>query len=157
VNTPPRKAAKVKAGPRSLMRKGNPLILIVEDNPDDVKTLKALLLPDYTIVVASDGAEGVSQALNHKPDLILMDISLPVMDGMSAFEEIRKTEVLQDIPVIAITARAMKGSREEILECGFDDYISKPIDIPLFRRVLDHYLKGETEPGNNASNIISIG
>jgi len=157
VNTPLRKAAKIKAGPRSVKRTGNPLILIVEDNPDDVKTLKALLLPDYTIVVASDGEEGVSQAMNCKPDLILMDISLPVMDGMSAFEEIRKTEVLQDIPVIAITARAMKGSREEILECGFDDYISKPIDIPLFRRVLDHYLKGETEPGNNASNIISIG
>ena len=92
----------------------------------------------------------MSQAMKHKPDLILMDISLPVMDGLSAFEEIRKTEDLKDIPVIAITARAMKGSREEILECGFDDYISKPIDEPLFRRVLKHYLQGDDEAGNNA-------
>ncbi len=145
-----RKPSIQKTRPRIVIRTGNPLILVVEDKPDDIKTLKALLLPDARIIEARDGAEGVSQAMKHKPDLILMDISLPVMDGLSAFEEIRKTEDLKDIPVIAITARAMKGSREEILECGFDDYISKPIDEPLFRRVLKHYLQGDDEAGNNA-------
>jgi len=147
VNQHPPEPAVLKSRIRPALRTGNPLILVVEDNPDDIKTIKALLDSGVTIVEAHDGAEGVSQALMHKPDLILMDISLPVMDGFSAFGEIRKTEALKDIPVIAITAKAMKGNREEILECGFDDYISKPIDEPLFRRVLRHYLQGDDEAG----------
>jgi len=95
------------------------------------------------IVEAVDGAQGVDLAFRHKPDLILMDLSLPVMDGFSAFNEIRKDDGLKDVPVIAITASAMKGSREEILESGFDDYISKPIDESLFRRIVKYYLHGE--------------
>lgn len=128
------------------VRSGKPLILIVEDNPDNMRTVKALLQADYTVLEAVDGEDGVRQAIKFKPDLILMDLSLPVMDGYSAFNEIRKENTLNDIPVIAITASAMKGSREEILESGFDDYLSKPIDVPLFSRVLKYYLHGGGDP-----------
>ncbi len=125
-------------------RKGKPLILVVEDNPDNMKTARAILSQEYMVIEAYDGSEGVQQALAHKPDLILMDMSLPVMDGFEAFDAIRKSEEHKHIPIIALTASAMKGSREEILEYGFDDYISKPIDEPMFWRVLRYYLG---EPG----------
>ena len=149
VRSKPGKIHKIKSGKPRKNRSETPRVLVVEDNPDNMKTIKALLSPDNLVMEAIDGAEGVSQAMKHKPDLILMDLSLPVMDGFSAFKEIRKSEDLREIPIIAITASAMKGSREEVLESGFDDYISKPIDEPLFRRVLDYYLNGDE---NNTSD-----
>jgi signal transduction histidine kinase/CheY-like chemotaxis protein len=137
---------------------GKPVVLIVEDNPDNMKTVKALLPGDHTILEAVDGTEAVEMAIKYKPDLILMDLSLPVMDGFSAFKKIRMVEALKDVPIIAVTARAMKGSREEILESGFDDYISKPIDESLFKRVVRYYLHGEGGAGaRSASNNISTG
>ncbi|MCX6284407.1 MAG: response regulator [Bacteroidetes bacterium] len=142
VNPKPETVKQKKSGHRMAERKGKPLILVVEDNPDNMKTVKAILSPGYIILEAYDGSEGVQQALAHKPDLILMDMSLPVMDGFEAFDAIRKSEEHKHIPVIALTASAMKGSREEILEYGFDDYISKPIDEPMFWRVLNYYLGG---------------
>jgi signal transduction histidine kinase/CheY-like chemotaxis protein/HAMP domain-containing protein len=120
--------------------RSKPLILIVEDNPDNMRTTRALLQEDYDILEAIDGEEGVRLALSCKPDLILMDMALPGMDGFQAFDQIRDSEEHRHIPIVALTASAMKGSREQILEYGFDDYVSKPIEQPFFVRVLNHYL-----------------
>ena len=150
VNPNPKQLSKRKPPMQGRIRSGKAMILVVEDNPDNMKTVKALLQKDYKVLEAVDGQEGVNMALKHKPDLILMDMSLPVMDGYSAFTEIRKVEALNDTPVIALTASAMKGSREEILESGFDDYIAKPIDVPLFNRVLKYYLHGGNDPSEES-------
>lgn len=120
---------------------GRPQILIVEDNIDNIVTLRALLSDDYDIIEGRDGEQGLEQAKLHEPALILLDISLPIMDGFQVLTELKNYETLRNIPVIALTARAMVGDREEILDFGFDDYISKPIDGILLeksiRRALD--------------------
>jgi signal transduction histidine kinase/CheY-like chemotaxis protein len=113
---------------RRLSRPGKPLVLVVEDNPDNLRTARALLADDYQVIEATDGRTGVEQARTHQPDIILMDIGLPVLDGLQALEEIRADESLRPTPVLAVTASAMKGDRESILAHGFDGYLSKPID-----------------------------
>lgn len=119
-----------------LPRSGLPVILVVEDNPDNMQTARALLTDLSTVIEATDGKAGVEQARRHLPDLVLMDISLPVMDGIAVLAALRADESLCHIPVIAVTASAMKGKREEILSHGFDGYISKPIDAEdLYRTV----------------------
>jgi CheY-like chemotaxis protein len=115
---------------------GKPLVLVVEDNPDNLRTIKALLEPHYQVVEARDGREGVAQARRHGPDIILMDIALPEVDGIAALAEIRRDEALQDIPVFAVTASAMTGDREKILAHGFDGYISKPIDHEVLMKAV---------------------
>jgi len=140
VHPKPGIVSKDMPGHRITERKGKPLILVVEDNPDNMKTVKAILSQDYIVLEACDGLEGVKQTMAHNPDLILMDMSLPVMDGFEAFDAIRKSEEHKHIPIVALTASAMKGSREDILRYGFDDYISKPIEEPMFWRVLKYYL-----------------
>jgi len=122
--------------PRRPARPGKPVVLVVEDNPDNLLTAKALLNDRFQVIEAKDGQAGVEQARHHHPDLILMDIGLPVMDGLQALQEIRKDETLRHIPVIAVTATAMKGERETILAHGFDGYISKPIDAELLKKTL---------------------
>jgi CheY-like chemotaxis protein/anti-sigma regulatory factor (Ser/Thr protein kinase) len=117
-------------------RPGKPLVLVVEDNPDNLRTARALLHDRYQVVEAQDGQAAVEQARMHRPDIILMDIALPVMDGIEALREIRKDETLRHIPVFAVTASAMKGDRETILAHGFDGYISKPIDAALLKQTL---------------------
>ena len=118
-----------------------PVILVVEDNLDNMTTVKALLKQKYDIIEAADGQAGLEQAKQHRPSLILLDISLPVMDGFQVFRELRKEETLRQIPVIALTARVMVGNKDEILALGFDGYVSKPIDEEFLeeaiRRVLD--------------------
>ena len=113
---------------RRPVRPGKPLVLLVEDNPDNLLTARALLSECYEVITAEDGLNAVTQARLHQPDLILMDVALPVMDGFEALAAIRDHATLRDIPVLALTASAMQGNREEILACGFDAYISKPID-----------------------------
>lgn len=125
----------------ALSRPGKQVILVVEDNPDNLVTVRAILQDDYRIIEAGDGKAGVAQALAHTPDLILMDIALPVMDGIQAFKNIREMESLRQVPVIALTASAMKGNREEILAHGFDGYISKPIDPADFLKEIEAWLK----------------
>jgi signal transduction histidine kinase/DNA-binding response OmpR family regulator/HAMP domain-containing protein len=115
---------------------GKRLVLVVEDNPDSLLTAKALLQDHYQVLEATDGQAGVEQARRHRPDLILLDISMPVMDGIQALQELRKDETLRHIPVIALTASAMRGDRETILAYGFDDYLSKPLDAELLHETL---------------------
>ena len=107
---------------------GRPVILVVEDNPDNMTTVRAALQDTCTILEVTDGPSGIERARANLPDLILMDLSLPLIDGFQALEAIRNEGTLKHIPVIGLTASAMKGNREEILAHGFDSYISKPID-----------------------------
>ena len=119
----------------------NKKILVVEDNPDNrILITDVLTSLDYETVVAVDGEEGVQAAEKEIPDLILMDLSLPKMDGWTATGRIKANPDLEHIPVIALTAHAMVGDREKALQAGCDDYISKPIDLRELANKLQEYL-----------------
>jgi len=106
-------------------------ILLVEDNEMNWDMLsRRLRRRGYEVVVATDGRQGVDLAVSETPDLILMDMSLPVLDGWEATREIKQTTGIQSIPIIALTSHAMKGDREKALTAGCDDYDVKPIDFP---------------------------
>jgi CheY-like chemotaxis protein/anti-sigma regulatory factor (Ser/Thr protein kinase) len=137
---PPEKPALRTLRPRKPARSGKPVVLVVEDNPDNLRTAKALLSDRYQVIGACDGKEGIRQARAHLPDIILMDIAMPRMDGLEALAVIRADEKLRHIPVIAATASAMKGDRETILAHGFDGYVSKPIDAELLKKILREVL-----------------
>lgn len=106
------------------------LILVVEDNRD-IQTFIADVLEslDYDVIQATDGEQGVVTARERKPDLILLDLSLPRLDGWGAASQIKSEPGLAHIPIIALTAHAMVGDRERALEAGCNDYISKPINL----------------------------
>jgi two-component system, cell cycle response regulator DivK len=102
-------------------------ILVVEDAEDNCRILRDLLgAAGYDMVEAHDGAEGVAKAAEHKPDLILMDIQMPVMDGYEATRRIKADPALKSIPVIAVTSYALSGDEEKARNAGCDDYIAKP-------------------------------
>lgn len=116
-------------------------ILVVEDNPDNrILITDVLSSMDYEVLVAVDGEEGLALAENEAPDLILMDLSLPKIDGWTATHRIKAQERLRHIPILALTAHAMVGDREKALEAGCDDYISKPIDLRELSSKLAHFL-----------------
>ena len=105
-------------------------ILYVEDNDDNVYMLKnRLTRAGYTVVVATDGAQGVAMAASERPDLILMDITLPDIDGREATRRIKADPAIKAIPVIALTANAMAGDREAALAAGCDDFDTKPVEL----------------------------
>lgn len=107
-----------------------PRILYIEDNPDNRMLVKRILeIEGYTLILAKDAHEGMRAALEHKPDLILMDINLPEIDGYTATARIKAEPGLEDVKVIALTANVMKGDREKTLAAGCDGYIQKPIDV----------------------------
>jgi len=106
-------------------------ILIVEDNEMNRDMLsRRLERKGFTIVMAVDGAEGVAKAASENPDLILMDMSLPVLDGWEATRQLKANPATSHIPVIALTAHAMAGDRDKTIEAGCDDYDTKPIELP---------------------------
>jgi two-component system cell cycle response regulator DivK len=106
-------------------------ILYVEDNEDNVYMLKRRLeRAGFEVVVASDGEQGLALAHDQRPDLILMDLSLPVLDGWEATRRLKAAEETRSIPVIALSAHAMPGDREKALEAGCDDYDAKPVNLP---------------------------
>ena len=106
-------------------------ILYVEDNEDNVYVVKSRLTrAGFTILVAADGAQGVAMASTEQPDLILMDLSLPVLDGWEATRRIKAAPETKHIPVVALTAHAMAGDREKALAAGCNDFDTKPIELP---------------------------
>lgn len=107
-----------------------PRVLLVEDNEMNRDMLSRRLIRNgYEVVIAVDGQQGVDMATSERPDLILMDMSLPVIDGWEATRQIKASEATKKIPVIALTAHAMAGDREKAMEMGCDDYDTKPVEI----------------------------
>lgn len=118
------------------------VVLLVEDNADNRRLVRRLAEDfDATVIEADNGAEGVRLAQSELPDLILMDLSLPVMDGWEATRLIKADATTRAIPVIALTAHAMDGDRDKALAAGCDDYISKPIQVGPFLALLERYLE----------------
>ena len=115
-------------------------ILVVEDNNDNMTLIVDVLLSlDYEVLQAKDGEQGVNIANAEIPDVILMDLSLPRMDGWTATQKIKANQHLNHIPIIALTAHAMVGDRERALAAGCDDYISKPINLQELAGKLSNY------------------
>ena len=105
-------------------------ILYVEDNLDNVYMLtRRLKKKGFELIIAGDGQEGIDKAIKESPDLILMDLSLPTMDGWTATAEIKKIEGVKDIPIIALSAHAMPEHRDRAIKAGCSDYDTKPVDI----------------------------
>jgi two-component system, cell cycle response regulator DivK len=106
-------------------------ILYVEDNDDNIYMLKnRLARAGFTVIVATDGAHGLTMAASEQPDLILMDLTLPDIDGREATRRIKADPATKCIPVIALTAHAMAGDKEKALAAGCDDFDTKPVDLP---------------------------
>ncbi|MSP60690.1 MAG: response regulator [Myxococcales bacterium] len=118
-------------------------ILLVEDNEMNRDMLsRRLIKRGFTVALAVDGEQGVTMARTEKPDLILMDISLPVKDGWTATRERKASPDTAGIPIVALTAHAMAGDRERALAMGCDDYDSKPVDLPRLLGKIEALLKG---------------
>ena len=116
-------------------------VLVVEDNRDNMTLIVDVLQSlDYDVIQAEDGEEAVELAETERPDLILMDLSLPKMDGWEASRTIKSKTELNQIPIIALTAHAMVGDRERALEAGCDDYMTKPINMKGLANKLAKYL-----------------
>ena len=117
-------------------------ILYVEDNPDNVYMLtRRLKKKGFELIIAGDGQEGIDKAVEEKPDLILMDLSLPTMDGWTATAEIKKIEEVKDIPIIALSAHAMPEHRDRAIKAGCSDYDTKPVDIKRLLSKMGQYIE----------------
>ena len=126
------------------------VILIVEDNAKNVKLVRDLLqVSGYATIYATDGRQGVELAMDRKPDLILMDIQMPVMDGLEATRILKSDASTKNIPVLALTSHAMKEDKERILQAGCDGYSTKPIDIRELLKKVAEYLKGDKDFDRN--------
>jgi two-component system, cell cycle response regulator DivK len=107
-----------------------PTLLIVEDNEMNRDMLsRRLQRRGYQILIATDGAEGLAAARGHNPDLVLMDMSLPIIDGWEATRQLKSGEGTRNIPIIALTAHAMSGDRQKAVDAGCDDFDTKPIEL----------------------------
>lgn len=115
-------------------------ILIVEDVELNLELLVQLLEDDYELVIAKDGAMGLEMAAVEMPDLILMDMSLPVLDGWEATRAIKANQTLSHIPVIGLSAHAMSGDQQKALAAGCNDYLTKPLDEDLLVEKLHFFL-----------------
>jgi len=117
--------------------------LLVEDNEMTRDMLsRRLVRHGYVVAMAVDGAEGIEMAQTENPDLILMDLSMPVMDGWEATRQLKDNPDTRDIPIIALTAHAMAGDREKAIEAGCDDYDTKPVELPRLLEKIQNLLEG---------------
>lgn len=117
-------------------------ILYIEDNPENRTLVRRVLeVEGYTVILAINAREGLAKALTDKPDLILMDINMPEMDGYTTTAHIKSMPGLETIKVIALTANVMKGDKEKTLAAGCDGYIQKPIDVDQLPRQIARYLE----------------
>jgi len=115
-------------------------ILIIEDNPDNMTTMQALIPEKYRVIKALDGITGLRIAISQIPDLILLDINLPRMSGIELLSMLKKSEDTKYIPIIAVTARASREDKEELLEAGCNDYLAKPVEAKLLLRKISNWL-----------------
>lgn len=119
-------------------------ILYIEDNPENRLLMRRILVAEgYQVDEASDGNSGLKKASESPPDLILMDINLPEIDGYEVTARLKQLPNMQGVPIIAVTANVMKGDREKTLAAGCDGYIQKPIDIDLLASQIESFLKKE--------------
>ena len=124
---------------------GKGTILYVEDNPDNRLLVKRILLAeDYELLEAGDASEALSVLKTRHPDLILMDINMPDMDGYTLTAKIKSTPGFERIPIIAVTANVMRGDKEKTLEAGCDGYIQKPLDVDHLTREIERFLVRRT-------------
>ncbi len=118
-------------------------ILVVEDNEKNMKLFRDVLMSTgYRTLEATTGGEAVALATEHSPDLVLMDIQLPDIDGIEALGRLRADDRTASLPVLALTAQAMEGDRERFLAAGFDGYLSKPVNIAEFVATVKRYCEG---------------
>lgn len=116
-------------------------ILVVEDNPNNRKLIKDVLnYYGYEVIEAENGEEGINLAREHSPSLIIMDIQMPVIDGITAAKILKNDPKTRGIKMIALTSFAMKGDKERFIEAGFDDYISKPINTRQLPELVKKYI-----------------
>jgi two-component system cell cycle response regulator DivK len=119
------------------------VILLVEDNERNLKLLRDVLdYAGYDVRVARTAEDGITLATSEHPDLVLMDLQLPGIDGMEALRRLRESPRTADIPVVAVTAQAMKDDRERALDAGFNGYIEKPISVRTFPDQVRRFLSG---------------
>ena len=122
-------------------------ILIVEDNEMNRDMLsRRLVRRGYQIVMAVDGEEGIAMAKTESPDLVLMDMSLPVIDGWEATRRLKAEPSTRAIPVIGLTAHAMAGDREKVIAAGCDDYDTKPVELPRLLQKIEALLRSDGKP-----------
>lgn len=156
--SPPRRELRNVSTPRLLFtlekepfaldtRRMPPTILVVEDNDMNMQLVEYLLEEaGYGIVKATSGEEALDVAARANPALVLMDIHLPGMDGLSVAREMKQNEKTRHVPILALTAHAMRGDKDRFLEAGCDGYISKPIDVKTFIPSIEEFLpKGSTQ------------
>ena len=121
-------------------------ILVIEDNKLNMKLVKELInIGKYSMLEANDAESGIEQIREKQPDLVLMDIQLPGMDGLSATKVIKEDPDLKDIPIVALTSYAMQGDKEKALAAGCTGYIAKPIDTRKFLETVSQYLKDDDQ------------
>jgi two-component system cell cycle response regulator DivK len=119
-----------------------PKVLLIEDNEMNRDMLsRRLARRGFQVVCAVDGQQGVGLTRSEKPDIILMDMSLPVMDGWEATRRIKSEDATRDVPVIGLTSHAMSGDREKAIEAGCDDYDTKPVDFDRLLEKIEHLLR----------------
>jgi len=121
-------------------------VLIVEDNPQNMKLLEMLLrAKDYILLKAYDGEEALAMAIREQPDLIVMDMQLPKMSGLEVTKQLRQMPVFGHTPIIALTAYAMRGDKEQFMEAGCNAYLSKPINTRELPVIIDRMLQEHRE------------
>jgi two-component system, cell cycle response regulator DivK len=121
-----------------------PTVLYIEDNRDNRMLVRRILMAsdyDFQVVEADNARAGIEMAQQNPPDLILMDMSMPEMDGLTATRTLRGIDHLRDIPIVALTANAMEGDREKSLEAGCTGYIRKPVDVDKLPDEIIHYIR----------------
>ncbi|MDX2254963.1 MAG: response regulator [Pseudanabaenaceae cyanobacterium bins.39] len=127
--------------PASDQRQNSPLILVVEDAPDNQVLVEQVFQDSgYRVTCIQDGQSALNWLADHHPDLILLDLSLPEIDGWEIARQLKASDRTASIPIIALTAHAMKGDRESAIASGCDDYLTKPIDIDLLESSVSHWL-----------------
>ena len=117
-------------------------ILLVEDVPLNRDLMVQLLEDKFHVLQALDGNQGITMAVSKKPDMILMDLSLPGMDGWRAIKKLKENPTTQKIPIVALTAHAMIGDKEKVMALGCDDYLTKPVDERLLFITMQRLLPG---------------